>query len=735
MQYSRPLLTFAFVKSALETTGDFAQGLMPLFAPIIRRNAHTDFDAKKFADEVNEYYGIKMHPYVADDWRDRLVKEGYLHAVERDGLIERYINLNPDVQEDGEYQAKCEALLDEFVNYVEDEFEKHRLTVEKAIIENAIYSRLKSMEFISILNKKDKSSIPSKTLELPRETPESDETEKIDPLETKFDVACAAFALNLRNDDLEKFNLLSEIAGGALISEVVLGLRVPPRIGQEANGLMVFIDGPLALDALNVADEEEYEFAEMLLLNLKNMGAVLCIFRRSVDEIERILYSVTKKRREGEYVRGTIGSRLQTDTFAVTRLMELSKNLEDGLRERGIRIVNFDEKFPELYKYFPQSKESDLVSRIRQFRELTARETDARTLANVMRFVMSEPKKSNVFTNKAIFLTKNAGIVRQGTRYFVREHALSDEQAPPFITDRYMAGLLFVAQGGKGQDIPAKKLIANCAAAIAPRQDVVTRMLTVLDQIDDKVAPEFEALMTEKRCSYYLMESSLGDADIITKENALEIVEGVRRATSEDIAREKELEKSQALTEQEERFRREQEHTSEERRKEFERANEKLKETLGRLGEAEAQRDVATGKVRALGGDLAASHEEASKLERQLLQPCIDTGIRAGYWLAAKIYFSIALPLGIFGKMAEPFMGLIQSEFWKWIVSFAVTVVLVAGLGLMQFWVFPDRLFGKRIRAVRDIALRRRAVKLGLVPTLEKYVVDWERKTLVRRKN
>lgn len=726
MEYSRPLLTFALVKQSLEKTGDFVQGLMPLFAPIIKKNAHKDFDAKEFVKAVDEYYGIRMHPYVADDWRDRLTKEGYLHAVERDGLIERYINLDPDVPIGPSYADRYNALLDDFGDYIDDAFRKRGLQVKRTTIETAIFNRLKTMEFLSILKKRDKSSTPSNVLSLATEKTDEEDDEQIDLIETQFDVLCAAFALKLHQSDQDKFALLSEMTGGALISEVVLGLRVPPKSGQSAQGLMVFVDAPLALAALNLADEEEYEFIHLLFNDLRNMGASLRIFLRSIEEIERIIFSIIKKQREGEYVHGTIGTRLRTDSLAMTRLLEISKSLEEKLMEISIGVVNFDEEYSELYKFFPVQKETDLVSRIRIFRELTARETDARTLANVMRLVMSVPKKSNVFASNAIFLTKNAAVVRQGMAYFSKEHMLSDEQAPPFITDRYMAGLLFVAQGGRGEDIPRRKLIANCAAAVAPRQDVVTRMMSVLEQVDEASAPELEALMTEKRCSYYLMESSLGDADIITKDNALEIIEGIRRVIAEQVAREKELEKGQAL--------RKQKKDLESRRA---RAAKKHKDELAgvqkSLIETKTQLDHLTEEMHTLRQSLDVVEKKSIEQERQLFGPCIEAGNRAGYLRAAKIYFFIALAMVFLAVAVDPFTKLIHSIFWRETITILLIFIVIFVIGLVQFWKFPDLLFGKRIRKAQEGAFRKRAIQLGLAQIAEKYDVDWKTKTLLTK--
>ncbi len=56
MEFSRPLLMFAFVKESLDSTGDFVQGLMPLFIPIVKELAGEDFRPSQFAEALNRTF-------------------------------------------------------------------------------------------------------------------------------------------------------------------------------------------------------------------------------------------------------------------------------------------------------------------------------------------------------------------------------------------------------------------------------------------------------------------------------------------------------------------------------------------------------------------------------------------------------------------------------------------------------------------------------------------------------
>lgn len=714
MKFSRPLLTFAFVKESLDNTGDFVQGLMPLFIPIVKELAGEDFRPSQFAEALNNLYGLHVRPEVIEDWAKRLADQGLLHPVEENQEIVRYINIAPEDAQDELKRSEVDEILDEFIEYILKKLAEHDISVEITQIEEAIFDRLKTMEFHDLFYKQQPSHLRDTTLRLPvaEEETESDHDEESDVLEAHLDYLCASFALGLRDSAPGKFDVLLQIAGGALVSEVVLDLRTPPRAGQDASSLTVYIDAPLIIDALNIAGEEEYEFAHALLTELRELKASLRLFNSGADEIRRIFHSVLEAIRDHNPVQGSIGARLRTDPLVRTRILDISKHLEERLAELLIGIVNFDDTYADLYKYFSVAREKDLVACIRPMREIVARETDARAASNVFRLLSDSPKRANVFSSIAIFLSKNAAVVRQADKFFKREHLISEDQASPFITDKYMAGLLWVVKGGQGDDITRRKLVANCAAAISPRRDVITKMYQVLSVLDEKDALEFEALMTEKRPAYYLMEHSLGDATLITPDNAHKILEQVRLATAEKVIQEKDIEKEEALGEQASRHREEMARVAAEK--------ESVREQAVR----------ASNEARELNDEILWLEEEIKNVksrevinEEKLLLPCLRAGTIGGLWWAAKIHVPASIVLLLIGAFIT------QSPKIVYLVILFLVWQITA---FSQYWFVPNLLFAKRLQNAQQKAFQKKVKQAGLEEIADKFRVDWSKRKLIR---
>ncbi len=162
---------------------------MPLFAPLIERRARAVFSSKQFAADVAEYYGIEMHPYVGDDWAERLTKAGLLHKEER-GKTCQYTNLPATTETDSNnaLEAAVETIFTKFKNHVRSGLDRHQLKISDAELERRIWSHIVRVDFQEILRKPQISYLQPKTLSLKKaEKPVAN----TDPTSTAIDYLCA----------------------------------------------------------------------------------------------------------------------------------------------------------------------------------------------------------------------------------------------------------------------------------------------------------------------------------------------------------------------------------------------------------------------------------------------------------------------------------------------------------------------------------------------------------------
>ncbi len=279
-------------------------------------------------------------------------------------------------------------------------------------------------------------------------------------------------------------------------------------------------------------------------------------------------------------------------------------NVKSALSRAGFRIVDFNAEYSRVQKYFSYEEQLNLTAKIRPWRQIGSREIDASAVANTFRLNRRAAPVSTFFSALAVFVTPNRDLVSTSVAFLRHAGHLSEGQAPPIVTDVQLAGLLWVAKGGAGRDIPRHKLIASCISTLSPSRAVVDKMRSVLAAMSEKDAAEFEILVQDSRCAYHLTDMSLGDTAQINADNAARMLEEIRRAVVEDVILEKEIEKEAAVRAVEMKLLQEKRNIELEQQAVIEAEKQKLREMEKQLHEREETVGQASIRVREAESEL-----------------------------------------------------------------------------------------------------------------------------------
>ena len=286
MRLSRSLLTFAFVADSFQKSGDITSGFDPLFAPILNKYKGSTFDPTQFAKEVSETWGVKMHPYVALDLAPKLARHGLLHAVMKDDTVTGYRIIDKGIDYPSVNEDEIDAIVTKFFAFAQTRTSNHALKFSDAELEEALYQRLITMEFLAIIGREQPSYLKSKTLSLTKPEPPPGPDNPEANRQVHLDYLCADFVEHLFHNDQRGFELLADVSCGALLAEVVLGLRTPPATGQDASGLTMYFDAPFIMDLLGLTETPMKEYADLLFQAAKASNATLRCFTHNIEEIE-----------------------------------------------------------------------------------------------------------------------------------------------------------------------------------------------------------------------------------------------------------------------------------------------------------------------------------------------------------------------------------------------------------------------------------------------------------------
>lgn len=263
--------------------------------------------------------------------------------------------------------------------------------------------------------------------------------------------------------------------------------------------------------------------------------------------------------------------------------------------QQGHNFEIIQETAVQFYKNFTQQDEEELIGRIRRSivdRYLTS-ERDAKSVAETMRRLGGgHIPLGNIASCRFVFVTGNTGLQRRAAAYLKEKGFVREGEFTPILTDRYTAGLCWLISGGKAKTSPSTaQLLANCAAALRSKKELIARTKEFLAELDETKASHFEALMTNERASQYLVEVTLGNLDVITANNVEDIFAEAQRRAAETVTKE---------------------------RDEF--YGEKISVLTSQLEEGEARANALQEKIAEIALDNAAKDLQTSELENKSME-------------------------------------------------------------------------------------------------------------------
>jgi hypothetical protein len=278
----------------------------------------------------------------------------------------------------------------------------------------------------------------------------------------------------------------------------------------------IYFDAPLLMDLLALGDSEASAFAKQLFEAIKVAGGKVTTFSHCVEEIKSNIDGALREYEAGRAF-GPTGMRLGQSTH-LHYVRDVRLDVEDALRRVDVAVDRLD--FARLGAFCSSAQEEKLRNVLGTFINPVAQQRDAASIANVLRLRKQLPTPAARPDEwKAIFVTENDRIARSSRSFAIQEGMAREEDIASAVTDRFFAGLIWAATGGKTRDLPRAKLIANCTAALSPELDVVAKASKFISALDPDRAAHFRAMMTDQRSGLYLMTLTLGDGKLVTQEN------------------------------------------------------------------------------------------------------------------------------------------------------------------------------------------------------------------------
>jgi len=544
MHASRPVIAFALLRQCSELMRtDLLSGVAVLIKPLVGDLADQAFDSRVLATLLADAYGISIPAAALEGMTQRLVSANVLRIEQTEAGLSKALYCHTDdapaVEPDAE--KDFQQILDDFLAHAKTRLEAAGKSLSDETLTTGFLHHLATLDFSAIRAKPVLGSDLGKTIVGPAAREQQQLSAELAE-QAILDSLVASYVAWLREHNEPRLALLAKVADGALGAELVFDLQAPTAVTRMTN-TTVIVDTPLILSFLDLSSVQDTTDVRKLFGQIAETGAKIAAFQHSIEEAEGVLKAIQNARGAGDAY-GPSVHRLSNAAFRAYFESMMGSIAKSWLQYHHFEIIQ--ESATHFHKNFTLIAEEELVSAIRlsAVDRVLTRERDAKSVAETMRRLGgAHVPLSSVSSCRFIFATPNASLQKRVALFLARKNYVLEGEFNPIVTSRYLSGLCWLMCGGKSDQSPTvARLLANCAAALRLKPEIAERTKRFLAAIDPEKARHFEVLMTNERASQYLAEATLGDASVITANNAEDIFEEVQRRAAEKVAVEKDSE-------------------------------------------------------------------------------------------------------------------------------------------------------------------------------------------------
>lgn len=720
----RSLITYAFLADARRVGDDLLSGLMPIFKPIAKEHQGQKFEPKKFTAIVREYYGLDITDWAIEGLAPRLEKAGVLTKIKIDDHTHEYSYSEIEEEYTTTTEADIQLILNSFSEFAAPLVQnKEEGSLSKELLQEEFLSYMVDMNFVGIIARPEIhiSSDGKEKLGLTKNQEQIDwENDKA--RKARIETLCASFVVELSKKEPHLFELLTRITAGALVSEVILNFQ-NPETGISLERLHVYLDAPFLMNLLDLGNTACHTAAKSIFDQLREHGAKVSVFAHSVDELKENLTAVLSNHEAGNSY-GPTARRLGNRTFKAYAT-SLKNSAETRIRQEGIWITKGPSGATP-YTYFSGEAEERLCDSLGHYQRALAKERDAASIANIVRLRCGHTaNKSSFHECNSLFLTSNSALAKNSQKTLIEMGVYKPNEVPATISDRDIAGLLWVIYGGAASEIPIQVLLAHCATAIEPKADLVAKMHTFLAKVEPAQKEFFSALMTSERSAQYLSQYSLGDSRLVTEENFSDILDQMKLTLTEEQAIEHEKKTLELIEKHQQEIERKSAE-SEQRISQLQNKNKfselQIKKLSMEADEEKAARLATENKINELTASI--NLEKQQRLEEKKLR--ISSALSKVGTQSRNLKICIAVLLLLPGAISG-IIAFLTGEIWAQVITAILTILGSAAC----FWDIPAALFGGRLIKWRKNKLTAQLAEIGLSEAdLDTFELNWDNYTV-----
>ena len=367
-------------------------------------------------------------------------------------------------------------------------------------------------------------------------------------------VLVSNYVTHLQSSNPERFESFMIVVQGHMLANALLCPDLD-HVSKNYRQVRFYLDTPLLAQCIGLEGEHGQNATKELMRLLHNLGAAICAFSHSRDELKNVLRGAAANLELNG--RGLIVMEARRRGTTKSDLLLLAEQLDDRLAEIGI-VVQSTPRYIQHLQIDEEMFEQLLRTEV-SYRNPRAAQYDINSVRSI--YALREGiSPASLEKSRAVLVTSNAGFSQAAWHYGQKYD--ESKEVSSVITDFSLANMAWLKAPMGAPAIPAVQVLSLAYAALQPSVELLGRYMeeiNKLEQLGMISSRDHQLLRSSPQVYDELVTLTLGDESALTEET---VTETLRRVSAE-IKREE----AEKLTTEEEAHRTTQEKLMEARKR------------------------------------------------------------------------------------------------------------------------------------------------------------------------
>jgi hypothetical protein len=511
--FEHVITSLAVLKVNWDKGHDYIENFVPFVAECLRISPTPEVSLPEVQRAMAETFGLRVPQGALKTVLKRLTKRRYVERAE--GIYRRNdealatIDIAPVRDEVLRQHERLVEKLTEFCS------SRYSVTWSKDDAEAALLSYLKER------------SIPVLAAAVEGRPITADV-----PAVKHADFLVNAFIAHVHHADPEGFKYLETVVKGNILANVLIFPDLG-GISQRFDNVEVYFDSSVLLRALGLEGPGPQAPCRELIDLLYEENCGLRCFKHTYDEIWGILDAAEHVLRDPGGARHAYGKTLEyliSLKFQPSDVELVMARLEGSLRGLRVQVKTKPPHEPAL-----TVSETNLAAILREevrYHSEDALYHDLDSLTAIHRLRRGQ-LQHRLESCRAIFITNNPNLARGNLRFRRAEYRDAAATVPDCMLDHMFGTLVWLKKPMSAPDLPRKRIIAECYAALNPPDGLWKHYLGEIDKLQQRGGiseEDYYLLRYSMEARTGLMDLTYGDASVFTEKTVEQILEKARAA-------------------------------------------------------------------------------------------------------------------------------------------------------------------------------------------------------------